>query len=166
MYALYRVYTKEWCGFNSFHYWNCTILLCIPCTSTSKQRQFMNTKCLILQTTSTFVLHKHQISLNFNQADMSSSDNRAKFILLQKMALTYRVPQTSPHWDHTHVEVKHCFNYESVPKRCEMCIRHVERKYLSNFCTSLLSCPGDCLQIEQCIPQITYNRVKSTFRTL
>jgi hypothetical protein len=27
----YRAYTKEWCGFNSIHYWNRTILLCIPC---------------------------------------------------------------------------------------------------------------------------------------
>ena len=30
---LYRVYTKEWCGFNSLHYWNRTIRLCIPCIS-------------------------------------------------------------------------------------------------------------------------------------
>jgi hypothetical protein len=29
-YATYRVYTKERCGVNSFHYWNRTILLCIP----------------------------------------------------------------------------------------------------------------------------------------
>jgi hypothetical protein len=28
---IYRLYTKEWCGFNSFHYLNRTILLCIPC---------------------------------------------------------------------------------------------------------------------------------------
>jgi hypothetical protein len=29
---IYRVYTKEWCGFNSENYWIRTILLCIPCT--------------------------------------------------------------------------------------------------------------------------------------
>ena len=29
---IYMVYTKEWCGFNSVHYYNRTILLCIPCT--------------------------------------------------------------------------------------------------------------------------------------
>jgi hypothetical protein len=28
---IYRVYTKEWCGFNSVHYYNRTILLCMPC---------------------------------------------------------------------------------------------------------------------------------------
>jgi hypothetical protein len=26
LYGLYRAYTKEWCGFNSVHYKNCTIL--------------------------------------------------------------------------------------------------------------------------------------------
>jgi hypothetical protein len=31
--VLYRVYTKEWCGFKSENYWNRTILLCIPCIS-------------------------------------------------------------------------------------------------------------------------------------
>ena len=29
--GIYRVYTKEWCGFNSEHYYNRTILLCMPC---------------------------------------------------------------------------------------------------------------------------------------
>ena len=28
---IYRVYTKEWCGFNSEYYLNRTILLCMPC---------------------------------------------------------------------------------------------------------------------------------------
>jgi hypothetical protein len=28
--VIYRVYTKEWCVFNSFHYWNRTILVCTP----------------------------------------------------------------------------------------------------------------------------------------
>jgi hypothetical protein len=32
MYTIYRVYTKEWWGFNIFYYWHRTILLCIPCT--------------------------------------------------------------------------------------------------------------------------------------
>jgi hypothetical protein len=33
----YRVYTKEWCGFNSENYWNRIILLCIPCISDGKR---------------------------------------------------------------------------------------------------------------------------------
>jgi hypothetical protein len=28
---MYRPYTKEWCRFNSIHYWNRTILLCMSC---------------------------------------------------------------------------------------------------------------------------------------
>ena len=29
--CMYRAYTKEWCGFNSEHYYIRTILLCMPC---------------------------------------------------------------------------------------------------------------------------------------
>jgi hypothetical protein len=29
--SIYRVYTKEWCGFNSEYYWNRTIILCMLC---------------------------------------------------------------------------------------------------------------------------------------
>jgi hypothetical protein len=33
---MYRVYTKEWCGFNSEYYWNRTIILCMPCITAIK----------------------------------------------------------------------------------------------------------------------------------
>jgi hypothetical protein len=36
--CIYRVYTKEWCGFNSKKYWNRTILLCTPCINRTLQR--------------------------------------------------------------------------------------------------------------------------------
>jgi hypothetical protein len=52
---IYRAYTKEWCGFNSIHYWNRTILLCTPCIYHLDKLWFFYVTCRCLSMTSNYL---------------------------------------------------------------------------------------------------------------
>ena len=84
---IYRAYTKEWCGINSIHYWNRTIILCITYIATgretdrqrSRQREAQvwnsNNQCRSLE------IIQHKGNVNVLSVDWHEKLTRIYFII-------------------------------------------------------------------------------------